>query len=98
MNSAALFVRVIWTFIFSSVIKFITMNRFFIDIWENASRDVAETFILIGGTIYLILTLLLVMIGWKKIIRWKGWMAAFSFITGIGLSCITVYAPFLSSL
>ena len=93
MSKGAYFgIQALWSFVVSSVIWFIFFKNMTIDFYHNTSGELEGFILFVGILIYLILTILYIILGYKKVKNWKAWMILVSIVIGAGIGFLSIPA------
>ena len=98
MSKGAYFgVQALWSLVVSSVIWFLFLMNASFDFYGNSDDTLAGIILFAGAAFYLVLTILYIILGRKKVKNWKVWMIVVSLVicAGVGFlgSFCAVYIP-----
>lgn len=83
MSKGAYFgIQALWSFVVSAVIWYFTLKNASFDFYGNSSDDLAGLIFVIGAAVYLLLTILYIILGYKKVKNRKAWMIPVSLLIG----------------
>ena len=77
-------IQIVWSFILSFVIWFLLLMGMSSTANGKGSADLAGMLILAGVAIYLVVTVIYIVIGHKKVKDWKVWMIFVSILISAG--------------
>ena len=67
-------IQFLWSFILSAVIWYFSLKNLSFDFYGNSDDSLFVIILLGGAALYLVLTILYMIIGYKKVKGWKAWM------------------------
>ena len=96
MKKPAYFIiQIIWSLILSSAIWYLTLKNTKFDFYHNSDNSLAGMFFCIGSAIYIILTIVQIAVGVKKVKEWRWWVILISLLiaaaTAFGGLFVVVY-------
>ena len=82
-KSVYFIIQILWSIIFSTVIWYFSLKNMSFDFYHNSDDTLAGMIIFYGAIAYLILTLIQIGVGVKKVKNWRWWVILVSlFIAG----------------
>ena len=84
-KSAYFWLQALWSFIVSSFVWYFTLKHVSFDFYGNSSDDLAWMIFLAGSAVYIVLTILYMILGYKKVKDWRGWMILVSFLICVAI-------------
>ena len=83
MSKGAYFgIQALWSFIVSAVIWYFTLKNASFSFYGSSSDSFAGFIFVVGAAVYLLLTILYIILGRKKVKNWKAWMIPVSLLIG----------------
>lgn len=79
-KSVYFIIQIIWSLILSTGIWYLTLKNASFDFYGNSDNSLMVMILLIGAVIYLILTLVQIGIGIKKVKGWRWWVILVSLL------------------
>ena len=104
MNKSVYFIiQIVWSLILSTVIWYLTLKNVSFDFYGNSDDSLAGLIIVFGAVIYLILTLVQIGVGIKKVKEWRWWFILVSLLIAgavafLGLFVAVYGSEFLNKL
>ncbi len=77
-------IQFLWSFILSTVIWYFSLKNASFDFFGNSDDSLFVIILLGGAAVYLVLTILYMIIGYKKVKGWKAWMIFVSLLISAG--------------
>lgn len=94
-KSLYFFIQVLWSIIYSTVIWYFSIKNASFDFYHNSDDSLAGMIIFYGAIIYLILTIVQIIIGAKKVKNWRWWIILVSLVIAAACAflgmCVMVY-------
>lgn len=93
--------QIVWSLVFSIVIWYLALKNSDYDFYGNSGSALVGVIIAIGGVIYLILTLVYIFFGVKKVKEWHRWvifvsLAIAGVIAFVGIPIVAFGTEFLN--
>ena len=98
MSKSTYFViQTLWSLIVSSVIWFLFLMNASFDFYGNSDNTLAGIILFAGAAFYLVLKILYIILGRKKVKEWRAWMIVVSLLICVGAGFLgtfcAVYIP-----
>ena len=85
MNKGLYFIiQILWSFILSTIIWYFSLKNASFDFFGNSDDSLFVIILFGGAAVYLVLTILYMIIGYKKVKNWKAWMIFVSLLISAG--------------
>ncbi len=79
-KSVYFIIQILWSIILSTVIWYVALKNASFDFYGNGDSTVTGMAIVIGGIVYLALTLVQIGVGVKKVKNWHWWIILISLV------------------
>ena len=90
-KSSYFIIQIVWSIIFSTLIWFFTLKNVSFDFYHNSDNSLAGMIIFYGAIIYLILTIVQIVIGVKKVKNWRWWVILVSLVIAAACAFLGMY-------
>ena len=94
-KSVYFIIQIIWSLILSSVVLYFTLINTKFDFYHNSDDSLSGMILCIGAIVYLILTIVQIIVGVKKVKEWRWWVILVSLLisaaAAFGGLCVVVY-------
>ena len=67
-------IQIIWSFILSTLVWYVSLKNAAFDFYGNSDNTLFGMFLFGGAAVYLVLTIIYMVLGYKKVKDWKVWM------------------------
>ena len=81
-------IQIIWSFILASLVWYLSLKNAAFDFYGNSDNTLFCMFLFGGAAIYLVLTIIYMVIGYKKVKDWKVWMFLMSILICVVCGCL----------
>ena len=76
-------VQILWSFVLSAIVWYLALVNASFDFYGNSDDTLMMFFLLGGGALYLILTVVQIVVGFKKVKNWHWWDALISLVVSV---------------
>lgn len=94
-KSVYFIIQVIWSLILSTAVWYLTLINTKFDFYHNSDDSLAGMIFVIGSAIYIVLTIVQIIVGVKKVKEWRWWVILVSVLiaaaTAFGGLFVSVY-------
>jgi len=88
-------IQLIWSFLLSSLVWYLFLKNASFDFYHNSDETLEGIFLFVGAAVYFVLTVVYMIIGYKKVQNWRAWMIPVSIVICAGCvflgACGVVY-------
>lgn len=84
-------IQIVWSIIFSTLIWFFCIKNASFDFYHNSDNSLSGMIIFFGAIVYLILTLVQIGIGVKKVKNWRWWVILVSLVIAGACAFLGMY-------
>lgn len=85
------FIQILWSFIISTVVWYLTMKNASFDFYHNSDNALAGMIFFGGMILYLILTVVYLVIGYKAVKEWRWWVILISIVLSGLMAFLGIY-------
>ena len=78
--------QVLWSFVLASVVWYGALVNMSFDFYGNSDDTFGMIILLGGGVLYLVLTVVQLVFGFKKVKNWHWWDALISLVVGVAVA------------
>lgn len=79
-KSTYFIIQVIWSVVLSSAVWYLTLINTHFDFYHNSDDTLAGMIIFFGSVVYVILTVVQIIFGVKKVKKWRWWVIPVSLL------------------
>ena len=90
-------IQIFWSFIYSAIMWFAFMYNTTVNPVESGNNTLSYIILFGGPALYLVLTIIYIIIGTKKVDDWAGWMIAVSIVINIVMGFLGFFGATASS-
>ena len=84
-------IRILWSLILSTVIWYLGLKNASFDFYGNSDDTIMVVILVAGAVIYLILTIVQIIVGVKKVKEWRWWVCLISLAIAGAIAFIGVF-------
>ena len=85
-------IQIVWSLLFSVVIWYLSLKNANFDFYGNSDDTIMVVILVAGAVIYLILTIVQIIVGVKKVKEWRWWVCLISLAIAGVTAFIGVFA------
>lgn len=90
-------IQAVWSLVLSSLVWYGFLKNAHFDFFGNKDDSLAGMILFFGALLYLVLTIIYIVIGYKKVKNWKVWMIVVSLIMGVAIAFLGSIIPIFCS-
>ena len=90
-------VQVLWSFVLSSAVWYLALVNMSFDFYGNSDDTLGVIILLGGGALYLVLTVVQIVFGFKKVKNWHWWDALISFVVSAAVAFVGMFGAVYGS-
>ena len=96
-KSVYFIIQIIWSLILSSVIWYLLLKNAGFDFYGNSGSSVTGVIIVIGFALYMVLTIVQIVIGARKVKNWHWWIIPVSLAVGAATAFLGLFVTVYST-
>lgn len=81
----------VWSFAVSTLIWWFALSNLHFDFYGNSDDTLGGIVLVTGGVLYLILTVVYIVIGFKKVRAWQWWMSVIAVLISLGMGFAGIF-------
>ena len=81
----------VWSFAVSTLIWWFTLSNLHFDFYGNSDDTLGGVILVTGSVLYLILTVVYIVIGFKKVRAWQWWMSVIAVLISLGMGFAGIF-------
>ncbi|MBO4459933.1 MAG: hypothetical protein J5778_04665 [Clostridiales bacterium] len=85
-KSSYFIIQIIWSFILSSAVWYLIIKNSSFDFYHNSDDTIAGIILIAGLAVYLILTVVYLVIGYRKVKGWRPWIIPVSVVLAAAMA------------
>ena len=102
-KSVYFIIQIVWSLILSTGVWYLSLMNASFDFYGNSNDSLMGVILIIGAALYLILTIVQIVVGIKKIKDWRWWVILVSLLIAVAVAfigaCVAIYgSEFLNKL
>ena len=90
-------IQSLWSLVLSSLVWYGFLKNAHFDFFNNNDDSLAGMILFFGAILYLVLTIIYIIIGYKKVKKWKAWMIVVSLLIGVVIGFLGAFPPIYCS-
>ena len=84
-------IQILWSLVLSTVIWFFTLKNASFDFYGNSDNSLSGMIFVIGGAVYLVLTIVQIIVGAFKVKDWHWWVILISLVIAGAMAFLGIY-------
>lgn len=96
-RSVYFIIQIVWSFILSTVVWYLTLANSRFDFYGNGDNTAPGVIIFVGAAVYVILTIVQIGVGVKKVKGWRWWVILISLLIAGAMAFLGLYAAVYGS-
>lgn len=84
-------IQILWSLILSTVIWYLGLKNASFDFYGNSDNTLAGMIMFFGAVIYIVLTLVQIVVGIKKVKNWRWWFILVSLVIAGAMAFLGIY-------
>ena len=89
MRKGAYFgIQALWSLVLSSIVWYCFLKNAHFDFYHNSDDTLAGIILVVGAAVYLVLTIVYMVLGHKKVKNWSAWMIAVSLVVSVAVGLL----------
>lgn len=90
-KSSYFIIQILWSLILSTVIWYLGLKNASFDFYGNSDNTLAGMIMFFGAVIYIVLTLVQIVVGIKKVKNWHWWFILVSLVIAGAMAFLGIY-------
>jgi len=96
-KSVYFIIQIVWSLILSTGVWYLSLMNASFDFYGNSNDSLMGVFLIIGAALYLILTIVQIVVGIKKIKDWRWWVILVSLLIAVAVAFIGAFVAIYGS-
>ena len=96
-KSVYFIIQIVWSLILSTGVWYLSLMNASFDFYGNSNDSLMGVILIIGAALYLILTIVQIVVGIKKIKDWRWWVILVSLLIAVAVAFIGAFVAIYGS-
>ena len=96
-KSVYFIIQIVWSLILSTGVWYLSLMNASFDFYGNSNDSLMGVILIIGATLYLILTIVQIVVGIKRIKDWRWWVILVSLLIAVAVAFIGAFVAIYGS-
>lgn len=96
-KSVYFIIQIVWSLILSTGVWYLSLMNASFDFYGNSNDSLMGVILIIGAALYLILTIVQIVVGIKKVKDWRWWVILVSLLIAVAVAFIGAFVAIYGS-